>query len=258
MIILGLILLVLGLAGILFLAVKKIPLLAKLPVESGTVVKNPEDGLFKNRFNEIKYSSWRPALLVWVEKNLRKFRLFILKLDNLFVDWIKSYRERSEIWTVRSRAWMEHSRIKRKEKAQVLEKLDKVEVSETMEKIKKEVAADEDKALKEKIINEVKFEKKEEEAVVSGFVQSKIDSVKAPDNFNFAEEEKKCIDSISANPKDIEAYKSLGFLYLRQKNYSDARACFRQVLKFDPSCDEIKNKLNEIRGLRGIKKPVIT
>ena len=46
---------------------------------------------------------------------------------------------------------MEHRWIKGREKAQLLEKLDRVEVSEALEKITKEVAKDEDRALVEKI-----------------------------------------------------------------------------------------------------------
>lgn len=236
----GIILAVVGMGGILMLAIKKIPVLLKLPTEN---IPLPERGLgreLKDRLKEIKYSTYRPLFLNLLEKNLRRFRLLILKIDNMFAEWIKKSRHRSEVWTIRSKAWMEHRRLKKKEDAKVLEKLDKMEVSETIEKIKQEVAKEEDNALKEKIENIIEpAEEPEEELPAAEPI----------------EEEKKYIDLIAENPKNVEAYRELGFIYLKHKNYSDARACFRQVLKLEPDDEPIRTKLEEIRGLRGSKKP---
>jgi len=177
-------------------------------------------------------------------------------MDNFFVKWIKSSREKSEVWTVRSRAFLEHRRIKRREKAQLLEKLDKAEVSETLEKITQEVAKDEDKALTEKI--ESVIENKEEPVVVEAPAETvAVESNQAEEATTEeapTEEEKKYIDLISKNPKDVDAYRALGFIYLKQKNYSNARACFRRVLKKRPEDEAVKNRLEEIRGLRSAKK----
>ena len=65
------------------------------------------------------------------------------------------------------------------------------------------------------------------------------------------DDERRYIDEIAQNPKNKEAYRALGFIYLSQKNFSDARACFRRVLKLNPEDGEVKNKLEEIKGLRG-------
>ncbi len=245
-----------GILGILFLVIRKMPTLAKLseipqPVSGGKFFEN-----FTMRLKEVKYSTYRPLILNWLEKNLRKFHLLILKMDNFFVKWIKSSREKSEVWTIRSRAFLEHRRIKGREKAQLLEKLDRVEVSETLEKITQEVAKDEDKALTEKI--ESVIENGDNgipvlaEIPVDEIKQNQVEELtteEAP-----TEEEKKYIDLIARDPKDIDAYRALGFIYLEQKNYSNARACFRRVLKKWPDDEEVKNKLEEIRGLRSIKK----
>ena len=245
-----------GIIGILFLVIRKMPTLYKLseipqPTSGGKFFEN-----FTMKLKEVKYSTYRPLILNWLEKNLRKFHLLTLKMDNFFVKWIKSSREKSEVWTIRSRAFLEHRRIKRREKAQLLEKLDRVEVSEALEKITQEVAKDEDKALVEKI--ESVIESNEAPVVVEAPVEAIVieqnQMEEATTEEAPTEEEKKYIDLISKNPKDIDAYRALGFIYLEQKNYSNARACFRRVLKKRPEDEDVKNKLEEIRGLRSTKK----
>lgn len=237
-----------GLVGIITIIMRRVPTLAKLSQEPQSSLNGKIGEEIRVRLRGIKYSNFLPLALGQLEKNLRKFRLFILKIDNLFVDWIKKSRDKSIVWTIRSRAWMEHRRLKKKEETQLLEKLDKVEVSQTIKKIEQEVAKDEDKALKEKIENVAEIE---EALLVEDLpIESqKEDKIELP-----VGEEKKYIDLIADNPKDTGAYRALGSIYLDRKNYSDARACFRQVLKLNPADEEIKNKLESIKGLRGVKK----
>jgi len=249
--ILGLILFFGGAAGVLFVIFRKIPTLVKLPQQLPAAPETEWYEKIKNRFKAMRYSTYQPMFLNWLEKSLRKFRLLILKIDNLFIDWIKSAREKSEVWTVRSRAWMEHRRFKKKEKAQVLEKLDKAEVSETLEKIEQEVAKEEDEAFKEKveILNSVDGEKTVEPAVSELKVEPDEEEI-----LTVSEDEKKYIDVIAQNPKDITAYRALCDIYLKQQNYSDARACFRQLLKLAPGDADAKAKLENIKGLKSSKK----
>ena len=234
------------------MVIKKISTLVKLQ-EIQPIPQTKLGERIKIRLKGIKYSTYRPLVLEWLEKNLRKFRLLILKIDNLFINLINHAKDRSQVWKIRSGAWREHSRLKKKEKIQVLEKLDKVEVSETLEKIKEEVAKEEDKALKDKIEIVANgnglSHPAEPEAIPNQVAETIIEEEPI-----VTDEEKKCIDLIAANPKNIDAYRSLGFVYLNQKNYSDARACFRRVLKLKPEDQEVKNKLNEIRGLRAKKQ----
>lgn len=60
--------------------------------------------------------------------------------------------------------------------------------------------------------------------------------------------EKEWIKIIAENPKDIEAYKKLGLLYLKQENYKDARASFQQVLKINSKDKEANQRLKELEG----------
>ncbi len=62
----------------------------------------------------------------------------------------------------------------------------------------------------------------------------------------FVVEEKKYIETIVKNPRDVKTYRSLGLLYLAQKNYKDAKESFRQILKINSKDKEAKKKLEEI------------
>ncbi len=247
----AIVLIVGGLAGIVFIVIRKIPILVKLQeIQSASPIGLGEK--IKIGFKTLKYSTYRPLVLGWVEKNLRKLRLLILKIDNFFIGLINQSRERSQVWQIRSRAWIEHRRLKKKEKLQVLETLDKVEVSESLEKINQEVAKDEDVAFKEKVEtvangNGIKLEEE-----LPGVLENK-ENKEIAQEIPVSDEEKKYIDLIAENHKDVKAYRALGFLYLNQKNYGDARACFRRVLKLEPQDEEVKIKLDEIRGLKSKK-----
>lgn len=48
---------------------------------------------------------------------------------------------------------------------------------------------------------------------------------------------------ISQDPDDASAYNKLGMIYLREKNYKDARASLKQALKLEPENDAFYNNL---------------
>ncbi|KKT76220.1 MAG: hypothetical protein UW72_C0009G0020 [Parcubacteria group bacterium GW2011_GWF2_44_7] len=225
--IIGIILTAGGFLGAIIIISRKMPVLAKLSEENLMPKKIFRESLVI-RFKSIKYSSLRPLLFNWLEKVLRKLRLSFLKIDNIFLTMIGQARENSQTWSIRSKAWLEHRRLKKKQKIQVLEELDKVEISEGLDKVKREVSKDEDKAFKQKI---------------------EIVAKESEPTENLDAQEKDLIDAIAKKPKNIEAYKELGFLYLKKKNFPDARSCFRQVLKLNPEEIEIGRKLEEIIGL---------
>lgn len=62
--------------------------------------------------------------------------------------------------------------------------------------------------------------------------------------------EKKLINKIAQNPKDKEIYRQLGELYLKMKNYSDAEACYRQILKIAVRDVDAGRKVERIRLLK--------
>ncbi|OIO47618.1 MAG: hypothetical protein AUJ32_02450 [Parcubacteria group bacterium CG1_02_40_82] len=217
----------LSLVGVAVIIFRKIPLLLKLPAK-------PQEGqeqvyllkaLFQRiilRLRGLRYSHYQPALAAWFEKTLRKLRLSLLKIDNLFLKLIGSSREKTQIWTVRSRAWMEQHRLKKIQKLKVLEKLDQAEIFETIQKAKEEV----------------KNGKGEKKPAVEKVILSEEELRQ--------NEERNCIDMIARDPRSVEAYKRLGFFYCEQGNKEDAKNCFRQVLKLNPDDLEVISKMKEL------------
>jgi len=219
----------LSLGGIVAIVLRKIPILLKLPAappegQSPRFLIRAVIQKIGTRIRGLRYSSYQPAISIWFEKVLRKIRVLILKIDNIFLRLIGATREKSQIWTVRSRAWMEQHRLKKIQKLQVLEKLDQVEILETIQKAKEE-AADESKEAPAQM---QKDEKKKEVEKISV--------------------EKECIDLIAKDPRNVEAYKRLAFYYCEQGNKDDAKNCFRQVLKFNPDDLEVISKMKELAG----------
>lgn len=63
---------------------------------------------------------------------------------------------------------------------------------------------------------------------------------------SFTEREKEFIEMIRKNPKNSDAYRGLGDLYLEEGNSRDARLSFAEVLKLSPEDEYAKEKLAEI------------
>ena len=213
----------LSLGGIIFIVARKIPVLLKLPAAASAgqppafFIKALAQKIWL-RIRGLRYTSFQPALLAWLEKVLRKFRVWILRLDNVFIGLIGYLRKETQVWTVRSRVWVEQHRLKKIQKLQVLEKLDQAELLETIQKAKNEVA--------------------------QNLNNGKIKEASAPQSS--VSEEKICIDLIAQDPRNIDAYKRLGFYYCLQGNKGDAKNCFRQVLKLSPDDLEVVAKMREL------------
>ncbi|MFA6896698.1 MAG: tetratricopeptide repeat protein [Patescibacteria group bacterium] len=58
--------------------------------------------------------------------------------------------------------------------------------------------------------------------------------------------EQECIEILMKDPADIKAYWRLGLIYSKRRNYEDALACFRQIVKIDPSYTKAKQKAIEL------------
>lgn len=58
--------------------------------------------------------------------------------------------------------------------------------------------------------------------------------------------EQECIEILMQDPADIKAYWRLGIIYSKRRNYEDALACFRQIVKIDPTYTKAKQKAIEL------------
>jgi len=61
--------------------------------------------------------------------------------------------------------------------------------------------------------------------------------------------EKKLINKIAANPKDIKAYKQLGEYYMKIKSWNYAKECFKQIIKLNPGNINARIKIRKLERL---------
>jgi len=73
-----------------------------------------------------------------------------------------------------------------------------------------------------------------------------INSDDISDTYYYEYMEKRYIDRIVANSKDIEAYKKLGDLYVDMRNYKDALEAFQYVLKLKPNDTMASRRVKDI------------
>ena len=88
----------------------------------------------------------------------------------------------------------------------------------------------------EKVMSEVSKIDKEEADVAESVEEEKIRTKK----------EQECIEILMQDPADIKAYWRLGIIYSKRRNYEDALACFRQIVKIDPTYTKAKQKAIEL------------
>lgn len=75
---------------------------------------------------------------------------------------------------------------------------------------------------------------------------SDINSDDISDTYYYEYMEKRYIDRIVTNSKDIEAYKKLGDLYVDMRNYKDALESFQYVLKLKPNDTSASRRVKDI------------
>lgn len=79
---------------------------------------------------------------------------------------------------------------------------------------------------------------------------------------DFADSEKKYLEVLNIEPKNIEAYRGLGNIFLKQKQYEEARQTFSHIIKLDKSDSfsffelaEVEEKMQQYeQALNNLKK----
>lgn len=69
------------------------------------------------------------------------------------------------------------------------------------------------------------------------------------DSYYYQYMEKRYINKIVKNPKDVTSYRKLGDLYMEVKNYKDAIESYKMVVKLKPDDIDISNKLENVKKL---------
>lgn len=133
---------------------------------------------------------------------------------------------------------------RRREMASVIEKIDEfaqeIEATEFFEKTEEEAAED---VRDEAVVEDA--DAQEEGKVIQETEEEVISENPEEDNVR-TKKEQECIDILMKDPSDIKAYWKLGVIYSKRRNYEDALACFRQIVKIDPTYTKAKQKVIEV------------
>ena len=256
-----------GIIGILVIIFRKIPILVSLPKRPEVVLpKTPILKKLQKKIAEIKESDLKVKFLSFIEKGIRKFRLFFLKTDNSLMLLVKKVQDRAEIWRTSSKNFLIRQQAKKLERIKTLEKIEREEVkeliSETRNKTHKSKDNDhksKDDKIKDFYLGKKRkgksiFSKKTSGETLEEPEQRSETDIKNKNQANQAwqddaDQEKKLIKLITEDPKNGEYYYQLGIFYVHQKNFQDAKKCFQQVLKLDQENEKAQRRLGEIKKL---------
>lgn len=64
-----------------------------------------------------------------------------------------------------------------------------------------------------------------------------------------AQYEEMLVERIAYNPHDVEAYELLGDYYINQRNFEDAKECYKQILKLTPGSRSAKIRIRRLEHI---------
>jgi len=260
------ILIVLSLIGIIFLLMKKSVQVGNLPPEefSNEAQAAPEkSGIFGKIWWRIKNIKWDDAkhfFLGILEQVTRRSRVLFLKLESRFGNWsndirIKRKTREEKNGQQKASARSENDIIRKlkdyksarkdgspaddgqwEESAMIVTREERA--VDTADTRGKRIFAGKAAVIKEKNIKPIISEK-----IVSPRPRTEI-----KDRL-----EELLIERIAVNPKDIEAYERLGEYYMEIKSYTDAKECFKQVIKLNPASNNARYRLKRLERLLAMK-----
>lgn len=184
----------------------------------------------KNTIKRVRIEDIKHSLLVALEKITGKSRLILLKLESRFSNWSRSMRSKR----------MERLERKRFDEEGLPQNGDKLRENEVLKKLKG-ISLKKDKNPVINIIRE------DEEKKIRPTISEKITPAGSIETKNRLEN--LLIERIAVNPKDIEAYERLGEYYMEIKSYADAKECYKQVIKLDPTNRNVKYRMRRLENL---------
>lgn len=236
------ILIVISLAGIIVFLMKKSDKVSRLSIEE--IIREEEErkimmedaGFFQKitlKIKGAKRDDFKHVILALLEKITRKSRVVFLKLESKFGGWSANIREK---------------RKARTEKQMLVENSRKDE--STIQKLKEYKLEKKEEAeieMKKPAFEKSALNKIEEEKIIKPIISEKVARPHKAEMRDRLEE--LLIERIAANPKDLEAYERLGQYYMEIKSYTDAKECFKQVIKLDPGNRNAKYRLKRLETL---------
>ena len=228
------IVIVVCLAILLYLFSRKIPETAELQMK-----KRGEEGEETQIVKVGVISKFGQLLLRFLEKTTQKFKVFSLKFHNLSGKWLEFIKEKRKNDAA--------GRIEeaKGEEARVAEKEKEKEESEKFDLFVKKISTREIEKNGEVSVLETEEEKPEKPMISEEVTMPEFPSASR----NKLEEV--LIGRIIANPRDLGAYEKLGDLYFEQKNFSDAKDSYKQVLKANPVNRRVRIKMRKLERIIG-------
>lgn len=229
------IIVVLSAIGIIVFLVKKSSKVAEIN-EDDVIKENNlfvERGFFGNllfKIKSIKGEDIKHFFLAILERIVRRSRIIFLKLESKFGDMSNDIRLKRQARANRKANEVKAAEGKAKD---IFDKLKKYRSEKVGQKNELE-------------IKKAYFE--EEEKIIKPMLS---DKVVVPETKNEIKDklEELLIERIAVNPKDIEAYERLGEYYMEIKSYTDAKECFKQVIKLNPTNRNVKYKIRRLEYL---------
>lgn len=212
----------LAVAGLVVVVFRKFSVLSVLSEEEISILERRKG--FWQKAKGINFKQHWLNFIVILEKILRRIHILFLKIENILSKWIKNLRVRSQIAAQKSREWILQREMKRRKVGN-----HPAEVS-------------------------IKIEKRQstEDLSVKGTstpMPEDDDSIPLSELKKPIKEEQKWIDLIVENPKNITAYKFLGFLYWKQHNYADAKNSLEMAVKLGSKDKKVREIIEEIEGM---------
>jgi tetratricopeptide (TPR) repeat protein len=220
-------------------------------------------GGLSRKIKSIKFDGAKHLSLTVLEKMTSKSRIMFLKLEALFAGWSNNIRSKRQS---RTQANVSSQTGKGSEIAKgndIIKKLQEYKLSqrdksnqlnrreeEIVIQSEKLVAAEEVKTGSNEQIKIISAKRTalNEERVAKPIIS---DNVTVPRRRTEIKDrlEELLIERIAVNPKDIEAYERLGEYYMEIKSYIDAKECFKQVIKLNPSDRNAKYRMKRLENI---------
>ena len=236
------ILVILSLAGIIIFIAKKAPKVAELDDEDELDRERlaSQAGFFQRSKMKLKtfLRSIGQMFLKMLEKMTGGAKLASTKLEGKFKNMNASMRiKRNREKTKQGGPIL--SEIENNEDADIINKLDQYRSR------KEDVTAESEETAENQEKIKSSTSEVEEEKIIRPTVSSKVVRPKARTEMKDRLEDL-LIERIAANPKDVEAYERLGEYYMEIDSLTDAKECFKQVLKLDPKNGNVKYRMRRL------------
>lgn len=236
------ILVILSLAGIIIFIAKKAPKVAELDDEDELDRERlaSQAGFFQRSKMKLKtfLRSIGQMFLKMLEKMTGGAKLASTKLEGKFKNMNASMRiKRNREKTKQGGSIL--SEIENNEDADIINKLDQYRSR------KEDVTAESEETAENQEKIKSSTSEVEEEKIIRPTVSSKVVRPKARTEMKDRLEDL-LIERIAANPKDVEAYERLGEYYMEIDSLTDAKECFKQVLKLDPKNGNVKYRMRRL------------